>query len=137
MAVVSPTLRDPGTSGIHRGFRRAVAMAGVAAAAAIIGLSVAGHWQAGVFVALGLAAGAWNASKVTQSAPKVLDGGALNKRSMSGSSMARLGYLTVLAAVCALAFKPYGWTIVLGLAAFQLLLIVNTVGSLLREVRRG
>jgi hypothetical protein len=112
-------------------------MAGVAAAAAIIGLSLSGYWQIGVFVAVGLAAGVWNASKVQQSAPKVLDGGVLSKRSMSGSSMARLGYVTLVAAICALAFQPYGWTFVLGLAGFQLLLIVNTVGSLLREVRRG
>ena len=84
-----------------------------------------------------MAAGAWNGWRVQQSAPTVLAGGVINKRSISGSGVRRLGYLTLLIVACAVALRPDGWTIALGVAGFQLLLIVNLIGPLVREVRRG
>jgi hypothetical protein len=135
--VPSPAGASVGTSGLFRGYRRAVFSAAGLGVVAIVTLSVLGHPVAGVLVAAGLAAGAWNAWRVQQSAPKVLAGGVLNKRSMTGSGVRRLGYLTLLTIGCAVALPPDGWTIALGLAAFQLVLIVNLVGPLAQEVRRG
>ena len=137
MAVASPTLRGPGTSGVARGYRRALVMAAGAGFAALVALCATGHWAIGVLVVLGLAAGAWNAGRVHLSAPEVLAGGVVQKRALGGSGIRRLGYLTLLVVVCALAFRPVGWTVALGLAGFQVILVANTVGALVREVRQG
>lgn len=137
MAVASPTLRGRGMSGLARGYRRALVMAAAAGVAALVALTVTGHWAVGVLVAVGLAAGAWNAGRVHLSAPEVLAGGVVHRRALGSAGVRRLGYLTLLVAACALAFQPVGWTVALGLAGFQVILVANTVGALVREVRRG
>jgi hypothetical protein len=128
---------NSGAFGIFRGYRRAVFMAGPIGLVGIVALALVGHPIAGLLVAAGLAAGAWNGWRVQQSAPKILASGVINKRSMSASGVRRLGYLTLLAGACAVAVRPDGWTIAIGLAAFQILLLANMVGPLVREVRRG
>jgi fermentation-respiration switch protein FrsA (DUF1100 family) len=112
-------------------------MAGVAAVACFAALVATGHPLVGGLVAAGLGAGAWNAWRVQQSAPKVLAGGIVHKGALGGSGVRRLGYVTLLVLACTLAFRPVGWTVALGLAGFQVLLVVNTVAPLVREVRRG
>jgi hypothetical protein len=137
LAVADAAMPGAGAPGIFRGYRRAVFMAAGFAVAAVTALSIVGRPVAGLLVAAGLAAGAWNGWRVQQSAPAVLAGGVVNKRSVSGSGVRRLGYLTLLIVACAVALRPDGWTIALGVAGFQLLLIVNLIGPLVREVRRG
>jgi len=51
------------------------------------------------------------------------------------SSMRRLGFVTFVAAVVAVAYRPLGWTVFLGLLVFQVMLIVNLVGPLRRVIR--
>lgn len=122
---------------VYLGYRRTVVMAGIAAAVVLVGSAVLGHPAVGVLVAVGFALGAWNANRVREMAPRVLPGGVLDRRGLGRSGAKRLGYVTLLVILIAIGFRPHGWTVVIGLAAFQLLLVANTVGPLLREVRRG
>jgi hypothetical protein len=122
---------------VYHGYRRAVFMAAVAAIVVLIVTAVVGHAAVGLLVTIGLAMGVWNANRVRESAPAVLDGEAVNRRALGASGLRRLAYITGVVVLLAIAFRPIGWTAVLGLALFQLLLVANTVGPLLREVRRG
>jgi hypothetical protein len=112
-------------------------MAAVAAIVVLIVTAVVGHAAVGLLVTIGLAMGVWNANRVRESAPAVLDGEVVNRRALGASGLRRLAYITGVVVLLAIAFRPIGWTAVLGLALFQLLLVANTVGPLLREVRRG
>lgn len=122
---------------VYHGYRRALLMGGVAAAAALVVGTTLGHVDIGALIALGFLLGAWNANLVRAAAPKVMRDGVLDRRGFGVSGARRLGYVTLIVLLVAIGFRPNGWTVVVGLAAFQLILVANTVGSLLREVRRG
>lgn len=122
---------------VYHGYRRTVIMAGIAAVVVLVGGVVLGHPDIGLLVPVGFALGAWNANRVRELAPRVLPDGVLDRRGLGLSGARRLGYITLLVILIAIGFRPFGWTVVIGLAAFQLLLVANTVGPLLREVRRG
>jgi hypothetical protein len=51
------------------------------------------------------------------------------------SSARRLGLITLLAFLIALAYRPVGWTVFLGLLAFQVLLVAIMAPSLKRVIR--
>jgi hypothetical protein len=81
--------------------------------------------------------GAWNSRQIFSAAPKITASGNVDRRTLTTSGGKRLGYVTLVVIVLAIGLRPVGWTVVLGLAAFQLLLIANTAGPLLHEVREG
>jgi hypothetical protein len=47
----------------------------------------------------------------------------------------RLGALTAVALLIAFAFRPQGFTVLIGLAAFQLLMMGAAAGAMLRQLR--
>ena len=91
----------------------------------------------GAMIAVGLLLGAWNSRRIFESAPRIAANGNLDRRAVTTSGARRLGYVTLVVIVLAIGLRPVGWTVVLGLAAFQFLLIANTAAPLLREVREG
>lgn len=122
---------------VDRGYRRALRMAVVGGGVALIGLSLSGNALIGAMIAVGLLLGAWNSRRIFDAAPQITANGNLDRRSLTTSGARRLGYVTFVVIVLAVGLRPVGWTVVLGLAAFQLLLIANTAGPLLHEVREG
>lgn len=118
-------------------YRRTLVLAAVLGVAALVVLSVLGYPAVGALLCVGLGLGAWNSSRVQASYPQVLADGELDRRAMTSSTFRRLGAVTFAVVLLAVAFRPVGWSSVLGLAAFQVLLVANTAGPLLREVRRG
>lgn len=123
--------------GVYRGYRRALVVAAVLAIATFVALAVIGEPLIGALVLAGFVLGAWNSWRVTESAPKVTAGGTVNVKALGVSGLRRLGYITLVVIAAALAFHPVGWTIVIGLAAFQMVLLAATAGPLMREVNRG
>lgn len=112
-------------------------MATVGGGIALIALSLTGNVVVGVMIAVGLFLGSWNSRRIFTSAPKIAADGSFDRRSLTTSGARRLGYVTLVVVVLAIGLRPTGWTVVIGLAAFQFLLIANTAGPLLREVREG
>ncbi len=118
-------------------YRRALVMAAAAGALSLALLGVAGQPLAGGLICAGLGLGAWNSLQVRAAFPRMVAGGVVDRRSLSVAGMRRLGFLTFVVLLLAVGFRPVGWTVALGLAAFQLLMLANTAGPLLREVRKG
>jgi len=127
----------PALSGVARSYRRTLILAAGLGVAALASLIVLGRPIIGVLVCAGLALGAWNSMRVQESFPRVTAEGVVDRRALSLSGLRRLAAVTFVVLVLAVAFHPVGWSAVLGLAAFQVLLVANTAGPLLREVHRG
>lgn len=127
----------PPLSAVATSYRRTLRLAVVLGLVALAALSVLGHPAVGALICVGLGLGAWNSRRVQESYPRVMADGVLDRRAMSAASFRRLGAVTFVVALLAVAFHPVGWSSVVGLAAFQVLLVANTAGPLLREVRRG
>jgi hypothetical protein len=130
-------LADSTMLAVDRGYRRALRMAAVAAGVALLGLSLSGRPVVGGLVAFGFLLGGWNSRRIHDSAPRITGSGEVDRRSLTSSGARRLGYVTFIVIVLAVGLRPVGWTVVLGLAGFQLLLVANTAGPLMREVREG
>lgn len=127
----------PPLSAVARSYRRTLVLAAAIGLVALVALALSGHPAVGALICAGLGLGAWNSYRVQESYPRVIADGVLNRRAMSGTSLRRLASVTFVVVMLAIAFRPIGWTSAVGLATFQLLLIANTAGPLLREVRRG
>lgn len=127
----------PPRSPLASSYRRTLILAAALGLAVLVVLSLMGHPTVGGLVCAGLALGAWNSYRVQESYPRVLADGILDRRALSSTSFRRLAAVTFVVVLLAVAFHPVGWSSVVGLAAFQVLLVANTAGPLLREVRRG
>jgi hypothetical protein len=58
-----------------------------------------------------------------------------SKRALAFGALQRLGILTAIAFLIAFAFRPQGFTVLIGLAVFQLLMIGSTAGAMVRQLR--
>jgi hypothetical protein len=123
---------DAQWSAVARGYRHALIVAGVLGLAAI-GASIAfGTPIAGGFVCVGLGLGGYNSRRLWTETTK-LKGDETNPRQyMVMTSAKRLGLVTVLAFLIALAYREVGWTVFVGLVVFQLVMMA----MLLRPLRR-
>ena len=116
-------------------FRRSLTMAAVAALVVLAVMIPLGYGSFAAFGCVGLAFGALNSGLVLRSVIRF----AQNKPSkarFSGSVLARLALITVLAFACALLFPPAGIAVFGGLALFQFLAIVSSMVSLIKEIRQ-
>jgi hypothetical protein len=110
----------------------------MAAVAALVVLAVMiplGYGSFAAFGCVGLALGALNSGLVLRSVIRF----AQNKPSkarFSGSVLARLALITMLAFACVLLFPPAGIAVFGGLALFQFLAIVSSMVPLIKEIRQ-
>lgn len=120
--------------------RRSSLISAVLAAFAVAVASVAGHPLMGVFGALGLAMGALNnrmlqkaviayASAVTAGRKDATKG------RFRGGVFLRLGAITLIAFALALLVRPDGVAIFVGLAVFQVLMLVGAALPVFRSLR--
>lgn len=96
--------------------------------------SMQGHPLMGVFGSLGLALGAVNNRMLQMSVIAHATGGVSKKR-FRGGVFARLGGITVLALALALLVRPDGLAIFVGLAVFQVLMLVGAALPVFRSLR--
>ena len=130
---------DAQWSAVARGYRFALILAAVVGAAAVVVSTVMGPWLAGVFICIGLGLGGWNSRRLWTDT-KLLTSGAVEAGDrVRGPALAasgkRLGLITVLAFLIALAYRPLGWTVFLGLVIFQVVMVVSVLPALKRIVR--
>jgi predicted lysophospholipase L1 biosynthesis ABC-type transport system permease subunit len=123
---------DAQWSAVARGYRHALIVAGVLGLAAVGASVAAGQPIAGLFVCVGLGLGCYNSRRLWSETTK-LKGDEENPRQfMVWTSAKRLGLVTLLGFLIALAYRSVGWTVFVGLVVFQLVLMA----MLLRPLRQ-
>lgn len=125
-----PALVDAG-----RRYRLTLIACPVAGLTGLIVLSVLGYPIAGIALCVGLFMGFINSRMVIAQAAKFTQMESPNKRALTFAVLQRLGVLTAIALLIAFAFRPQGFTVFIGLAAFQLLMMGSTATAMVRQLR--
>jgi hypothetical protein len=108
----------------------------VALGAGVIVLSaLLGNVWIGVLVSVGLALGALNGVLAERALLRLKPDD--DRSVVVGGSMRRLGIITVIALVIVVAARPDGWTVLVGLAVYQLLSLASALGAAAKEARTG
>jgi hypothetical protein len=115
--------------------RRSVIIAAVLGVASIVVLTFAGHPLMGVFACVGLAFGAANNWLLQRSVLTYATNPALPKARFSGRVFLRLGAITLIAVGIALLVRPDGLGVFVGLAVFQVLMLVGAALPVFRSLR--
>jgi hypothetical protein len=133
---VEPVVYTPVSAAAN--LRRSAVIGAVLGAIAIVLTSLNGHPLMGVFGCVGIALGAINNRMLQLSvisyATAFTSGGATKKKFRGGVAL-RLGGVTVLAAAMALLFRPDGLGAFVGLAVFQVLMLVGAAVPVFRSLR--
>ncbi len=120
---------------VGRRYRLIVIAWPIAGLAGLIALSVLGYPVAGIALCVGLFMGFINSRMVIAQAAKFTQMVNPSKRALAFGALQRLGVLTAIAFLIAFAFRPQGFTVLIGLAVFQLLMIGSTAGAMVRQLR--
>lgn len=119
-------------------FRRAVVVACIVGVVALIVALPLGYLVAAAFGCLGLGLGMLNSRLVQLSVVRFARmESSRPKRQFVGSVVSRLALITVLALALALLFRPEGIGVIVGLAVFQLLMIVVAAVPMVKEMRQS
>jgi hypothetical protein len=115
--------------------RRSAIAAGVVAVAALAVLIPLGLLPFALFGCLGLALGLLNSVMALRAVIRFANTKP-SKARFSGSVLARLALITVIAFGCALLFRPAGIAVFAGLAVFQMLAVASSMVPLIKEIRK-
>jgi len=130
---------DAQWSAVARGYRFALILAFVLGAAALVACALAGYALAGMFICVGLGLGGWNSRRLWTDTEKLVDGSQTPGEKWRGpaatASAKRLGLITLIAFLVAIAYRPVGWTVFIGLLVFQVVLMAALAKPLSRVVR--
>jgi hypothetical protein len=130
---------DAQWSAVARGYRFALVIAFLFGAAALVACALTGYALAGMFICVGLGLGGWNSRRLWSDTEKLVDGTQTPGEKWRGpaatASAKRLGLITVIAFLVALAYRPLGWTVFIGLLVFQVVLMAALAKPLSRVVR--
>jgi hypothetical protein len=102
---------------------------------AIIVTAALGRPSIGLLITVGLALGAVNGVLAERAGSRLKPGD--DRSVVVGGSMKRLGIITVIALVIAFAARPNGWTVLVGLAVYQLMSLAAALGAAAKEARTG
>jgi riboflavin transporter FmnP len=128
--VSRPALLD-----VSRRYRLVLVVCPIAGLTGLIVLSVLGYPVAGAAFCVGLLMGFINSRMVIAQAAKFTQMENPNKRALTLGVLQRLGALTAIALLIAFSFRPQGFTALIGLAVFQLLMMGSTTGAMVRQLR--
>lgn len=121
---------------VGRRYRLVLIVCAIAGLAGLIVLGVLGYPVAGTAFCVGLFMGFVNSRMVIAQAAKFTQMENPDKRALTFGVLQRLGVLTAIALLIAFAFRPQGFTVLIGLAVFQLLMMGGTAGAMVRQFRR-
>jgi hypothetical protein len=129
---------DAQWSAVARGYRFALVIAALIGVAAVVACALTGYPLAGLFVCVGLGLGGWNSRRLWTDTEKLVDGsqqpGEKWRGPAVGASARRLGLITLLGFLIALAYRPLGWTVFLGLLVFQVVMVATVAPPLKRVI---
>lgn len=135
MATV-PTLGPARGHGVAR-LGRPLILPAVCGGLALLVAGSLGHIVIGLLVTVGLVLGAVNGIAAQAGSARLTADGGQTRRMVVHGSLRRLGAVTAAALVIAWLARPNGWTVLLGLAIYQLLSLGSALGAAMREVRHG
>ena len=115
--------------------RRSAIVAAVLGIASVVLLSLLAHPLMGVFFCVGLAFGAANNWFLQRSVQSFGANPALGKGKFSTRVFLRLGAITLIAIGFALLVRPDGLGIFIGLAVFQVVMLVGSALPVFRSLR--
>jgi len=115
--------------------RRSTILGVVLAGIGTVIASVEGHPLMGLFGLLGIALGSVNNLMLQRSVIRYATAaGAVTKGRFRGGVMGRLGLVTIVVFGVALLTRPDGFGVVIGLAVFQLLMLIGAAVPVLRSL---
>ena len=120
---------------VGRRYRLVLISCPIAGLTGLIVLSALGYPVAGIALCVGLFMGFINSRMVIAQAAKFTQMENPNKRALTFGVLQRLGVLTAIALLIAFAFRPQGFTVFIGLAVFQLLMMGSTASAMVRQLR--
>jgi hypothetical protein len=133
MATVQPGMASPVDAVAN--LRRSTIVASVLGLLSIGVLALYGHAFAGMFGCVGLALGALNNKMLQRSVLRYAENETIRRLEFSRKVFARLGLITVIAFGCALLLRPDGLGVFVGLAVFQVLMLVGAAVPVFRSLR--
>jgi hypothetical protein len=133
MATVQPVLASPVDAAAN--LRRSTIVASALGLLSIVVLAFYGHAFAGMFACVGLALGALNNRMLQRSVLRYAENETIRRLEFSRKVFARLGLITVIAFGCALLLRPDGLGVFVGLAVFQVLMLVGAAVPVFRSLR--
>ena len=120
---------------VGRRYRLVLIVCPVAGLTGLIALSVLGYPVAGIALCAGLFMGFMNSRMVIAQAAKLTRLENPDKRALAFGVLQRLAVLTAIALLIAFAFRPQGFTVLIGLAVFQLLMMSAAASAMVRQLR--
>jgi hypothetical protein len=115
--------------------RRSVIVGAILGAASVVVTSVLGHPLLGVFGCVGLALGALNNRMLQRSVLQYGMDDTINKKQFRRGVLSRLGIVTVVAIAIGFFVQPDGLGVFVGLAVFQVLMLIGAAVPVLRSLR--
>jgi hypothetical protein len=117
--------------------RRVFVIAAVLAGVGLLVASVLGHVAIGLLLVVGFILGAANNVLTVRSILKFTAAGDPDRKRFAKASLARLGYISLIAAVFLIVFRREGIAVLAGLAVFHLLAALATSVPALKEFRKA
>ncbi|MDQ1540686.1 MAG: hypothetical protein QOH29_1412 [Actinomycetota bacterium] len=117
--------------------RRVFVIAAVLAGVGLLVASVLGHVTIGLLLVVGFILGAANNVLTVRSILKFTAAGDPDRKRFAKASLARLGYISLVAAVFLIVFRREGVAVLAGLAVFHLLAALATSVPALKEFRKA
>ena len=133
MATVQPVMTSPVDAVAN--LRRSTIVATVLGLLSIVVLAFSGHAFAGMFACVGLALGALNNKMLQRSVLSYAEHETIRRAQFSRKVFARLGVITAIAFGCAFLLRPDGLGVFVGLAVFQVLMLVGAAVPVFRSMR--
>ena len=114
-----------------------LALCALLTALAVGGSAAVGHVTFGIFFGVGLLLGLINALLVRHSVSAITADAHPSKRKMAVNSAARLAVITLIGLSVGWIFRPEGTGVLLGLALFQVVLVLSTALPVWKKLRDG
>lgn len=115
--------------------RRSVILGAVLGGVATVVVSVEGHPLMGLFGLVGLFLGALNNRMLQKSVLRYAASETMDKKQFRRGVMARLAIVTVLALGVGVLLRPDGLGVFVGLALFQILMLIGAAVPVFRSLR--
>jgi dipeptide/tripeptide permease len=107
------------------------------AALVTVAAALVGYPMFGLFFAIGMALGLFNALMVRRAVDSITAQDHPLKKKMALNSASRLLAITVIGLTIAFVFRPMGLGVLFGLALFQVVLVLSTSLPVLKALRAG
>jgi hypothetical protein len=130
---VEPVVYTPASAAAN--LRRSVILGAVIGGVATVVLSIEGHPLMGLFGLFGLFLGAVNNRMLQKSVLRYAASETMGKAQFRRGVMSRLAFVTALALAFGLLLRPDGLGVFVGLAVFQILMLVGAAVPVFRSLR--